>query len=151
MRRLPCYALLLALAAGGLGCVLVGPPLPAVVEPVREVHPGPPPHAPAWGYRQKHREREDAGQVALRFDPMLGVDVVVGQTDLYFSHGVFLRFRSGLWEASLRMDGPWRPRDDRSVPPGLRAHYREAPPGQGRRHHRREEREERGAAHPGWE
>lgn len=144
--RLFLSALLLG-SAGGLGCVIAAPP-PLAVVPAPEAHGGPPDHAPAWGYRRNHREEADDG-MTLRFDPTLGVNVVVGYPDLYFTDGVFLRFSSGAWQASARLDGPWRMRAEAAVPAGLRAHYRRLPPGHVRRwEHGRGP--DRGAAHPDW-
>lgn len=132
--------LLLALAAGGLGCVLVGPPPPGFVVPAPELHPGPPPHAAAWGARRRHREEARAATAALRFDPDLGVDLVVGRPGIYFDGNVFLRFSSGIWQASVALGGPWRPRDERRVPRGLRARYRTSHRGHERGHRHREDR-----------
>lgn len=139
--------LLVAIAAGGLGCVLVGPP-PGVIMPAPELHPGPPPHAAAWGARRRHRGERHAPNVALRFDPDLGVDLVVGRTGVYFDGSVFLRFSSGVWQSCVTLGGPWRRWDARRVPPGLRARYRRSPRGRGRGHERREDR---GEAHPDWD
>jgi hypothetical protein len=149
MPRLALSALLLLGIAGDLGCVLVPPPPPVAVVPAPETHGGPPAHAPAWGYRSKHPQRADDDGLSLRFDPALGVDVVVGYPDVYFANGVFLRFTSGAWQASVRMAGPWRIREEAAIPPGLRARYHGDPPG----HERKRERndgEKRGAAHPDW-
>lgn len=76
---------------------------------------GPPPHAPAHGYRRKHQ-----GGAELVFDAPLGVYVVVDQTEIYFSDGWFIRFRNGGWQVSASLGGPWKPRDADRVPPGLR-------------------------------
>jgi hypothetical protein len=51
---------------------------------VRE--PGPPPWAPAHGYRHKH-----AQGMELVYDAQLGVYVVVGRDGLYFRHDRFYR------------------------------------------------------------
>ena len=49
---------------------------------------GPPPHAPAHGYRHKHEHG-----VELVFDSQLGVYVVVGWKDHFFSAGRYYRDR----------------------------------------------------------
>lgn len=145
--RLFLSALLLG-SAGGLGCVVAAPP-PFAVVPAPEAHGGPPDHAPAWGYRRHHEHEEADEEVALRFDPTLGVKVVVGVPNLYFSDGVFIRFSSGAWQASVHPNGPWRMQAVEAVPPGLRAHYRRLPPGHVRKwEHGRGP--DRGAAHPDW-
>jgi hypothetical protein len=74
---------------------------------------GPPPHAPAHGYRSHHQGAE------LRFDRTLGVYVVAGYADHFYVDGRFLRLRTGRWETSPRLDGPWRAVSARSLPPGL--------------------------------
>jgi hypothetical protein len=86
--------------------------------PVAVRKPGPPPHAPAHGYRRKHERGAD-----LRFDAKLGVYVVEGQADIYFYDGWFIRIRNGVWEVSARIGGDWQIRSARWVPSGLRAKY----------------------------
>jgi len=91
---------------------------------------GPPPHAPAHGYRHRHH----AG-VELHFDRDLDVYVVVDRPGLYWHLGRFLRFRAGHWEASVSIDGPWKVWPDRSVPWGLRKGPgpKHTPPGQAKK------------------
>jgi hypothetical protein len=83
-------------------------------EPVVVSKPGPPSHAPAHGYHRKHQSGAE-----LRFDSRLGVYIVVGHTDVYFHDGWFLRVRSGVWEVSATLGGPWKPKSAEWVPPGL--------------------------------
>lgn len=76
---------------------------------------GPPPHAPAHGYRAKQ-----AQDVAMRFDPTLGLNLVVGYPNYYFHQGQYFRLSGGAWQISSGLDGPWEAcREDR-LPPGLR-------------------------------
>lgn len=97
-------------------------------EPVVARQAGPPPHAPAHGYRHKHQSGAE-----LRFDSDLGVYLVVGQTDVYFYDGLFVRVRSGMWQVSATLAGPWEPKAAEWVPPGLRAkHHAKKPKGRGR-------------------
>ncbi len=86
---------------------------PVVVE--KEHHPGPPPHAPAHGYRHK---RPDG--VQLQYDSSMGVYVVIGHAGLYFSNDRYYRRGDSSWQVSLSIDGGWRAVPERSVPPGLR-------------------------------
>jgi hypothetical protein len=79
---------------------------------------GPPPHAPAHGYRTK--QNAGVADVELVFDSGLGVYVVVGLPDHFFWDGFFLRSEKGLWYSSLRIDGGWEPRSSDALPPGLR-------------------------------
>jgi hypothetical protein len=76
---------------------------------------GPPPHAPAHGYRHHHQGAK------LAFDSKLGVFVVVGYPDYFYSDGQFLRLDAGSWQVSASLPGPWRPYPSGSVPPGLRS------------------------------
>jgi len=92
-------------------------------EPVVVRQAGPPPHAPAHGYRHKHQSGAE-----LRFDSDLGVYVVVGHADVYFHDGWFLRDRGGIWQVSVTLAGPWEPRPAEWVPRGLRAKHRAKKP-----------------------
>lgn len=106
-RSMLCELLLAAvLASGAGGCVMV---------PAHTHDPGygPPPHAPAHGYRAKYHEHE------LVFDAGLGVYVVVGLPEVYFLDGVYLRYGDGHWHHSKHADRDWEPHDDRKLPPGL--------------------------------
>ena len=62
---------------------------------------GPPPHAPAHGYRHKHHGHD------LEFDSDLGVYVVVGLASLYFIDGVYYKVTSDGWFSSDKPDGGW--------------------------------------------
>jgi hypothetical protein len=83
---------------------------------------GPPPHAPAHGYRQKHQGAD------LVFDSRRHVYVVVGHADHFFVDDHFLRLHAGAWQASASLRGPWHAVASHSVPPGLRAGH----PGKGK-------------------
>jgi hypothetical protein len=110
----------------GSGCVVVDghgghPPRRAAVRA-----PGPPPHAPAHGYRHKHRGHD------LRFDSALGVYVVVGLPDLWWFDGHYIRWSGVRWEMGVELDGPWRVAHAGAVPAKLREkrHPHGGPPGQ---------------------
>jgi hypothetical protein len=86
---------------------------------------GPPPHAPAHGYRRKHEHAyRSGGEVELVFDSGLGVYMVVGMPDIYFWEGVYLRMEGGVWSSCAQIDGAWKPYPVSSVPPGLRAKHK---------------------------
>ncbi|MDX1573745.1 MAG: hypothetical protein R3341_06925 [Methylophaga sp.] len=70
---------------------------------------GPPPHAPAHGYRHKHSNDD------LVFDSGLGVYVVLGRPDYYFWDNRYFRYRDGYWQHAVDLDGRWY-RDDGYVP-----------------------------------
>jgi len=75
---------------------------------------GPPPHAPAHGYRHHHQGAE------LAFDSGIGVYAVVGYPNHYYSNGRFLRLHGSAWQQSASPNGPWIACSSRSLPAGLR-------------------------------
>jgi hypothetical protein len=75
---------------------------------------GPPPHAPAHGYRYHYQ-----GAI-LAFDAKLGVYLVVDHPHHFYSDGRFLRVHAGSWQVSSTLAGPWHPCAPSSLPPGLR-------------------------------
>ena len=77
---------------------------------------GPPPHAPAHGYRHKHQQG-----VELRFDSGLGVYVVIEIPDMYFNDGLYIRWsdRGGYWAVSPHYRGPWRIAAPNEIPKKL--------------------------------
>lgn len=100
-------------------------------------HPGPPPHAPAHGYRAKHHH--GGSTVELVFDGDLGVYVVVGLEQHYFLDDTYYRLQGGDWQVSFGLDGPWKAASPRALPPGLRkkaahGHKRGGPPAKHPRH-----------------
>ncbi len=119
-------------AASALLAVMLAPPLGGcvVVEPGRHVHhAGPPPHAPAHGYRHKHRDRD------LVFDADLGVYVVVGLADVWFLDGSYFRLMGDRWEVGVEVGGPWRVASVGVVPVRLyeKRHPHGGPPGQAKK------------------
>jgi hypothetical protein len=106
--------LALAPAAGALllsACIIHQQPAPDVV--VVERGHGPPPHAPAHGYRYKHDD------VDLVFDSGMGVYVVVGWPDTYWQDGHYFRLHGSDWQVSARIAGPWALTTVYALPPGL--------------------------------
>ena len=81
----------------------------------RRHKPGPPPHAPAHGYRHKHQGAE------LVYDSGRGVYIVVGLPRNYYFKGHYYRLRETNWEVGVHMDGPWEFVSDEALPRGLRA------------------------------
>lgn len=86
------------------------PPTP----PVHAKHVGPPPHAPAHGYRHKHPDG-----VVLIYKSSIGVYVASGHPDIYFYKDRYYRLRDGSWRISVHIDGPWKAVASKKVPPGL--------------------------------
>jgi hypothetical protein len=108
---------LVAAAFLAAGCVAHHhyPPGPPVV-----VHqPGPPPHAPAHGYRHKHHR----DGVDLVFDTKVGVYVVVGHVDHWFFDDHYYRVAHGAWYVAPRFDGPWKVVEVSHLPAGLLVHH----------------------------
>ena len=105
-------ALLLVTALVTAACTSVH--LHRDVDPHPVVVMGPPPHAPAHGYRTTNLD----GSVIV-FDASLGCYQVVGWTDVYFYDSHYYRVHDGRWERSMRIDRGWGPPGHAKVPPGL--------------------------------
>jgi hypothetical protein len=120
MRRRLFSILLAGLVSTSAACVVVDGHGPGVHRG------GPPPHAPAHGYRHKHRGHD------LRFDSDLGVYVVVGLRDVWFLDGSYFRIVGDRWEIAVGTDGPWRVASRSAVPGRLyqKRHPHGGPPGQ---------------------
>ena len=88
---------------------------------------GPPPHAPAHGYRHKHGDG-----VVLVFEASLGVYVVSGHKDLYYHKDRYYRLYKSKWQSSGKIDGPWRKSPDNKIPPGLQENVAEADDSKGK-------------------
>ena len=82
--------------------------------PVLEPAGGPPPWAPAHGYRRNH-----ASGVTLVYDTGLGAYVVAGMPGYYYIDDRFYRSVTGAWQISVQLDGPWQSVGGRGLPPGL--------------------------------
>ena len=111
MRHLALASLAAALLA--LGCVYVQE---------HDAHPepkgGPPPWAPAHGYRQKHPGPE------LVWNADIGVYVVVGFPHIYFEDGHYFRRMHSHWERCRDFEkARWQEIDVAEVPTPLAAHY----------------------------
>lgn len=87
---------------------------------------GPPPHAPAHGYRHKHYNHD------LVFDSGLGVYVVLGRPDYYFWDNRYFRYHDGYWQFAADLDGRWY-HDDGHVPRRLYQSKGGGGPGKGAR------------------
>ena len=75
---------------------------------------GPPPHAPAHGYRHKQHG------VELVYDSGRGVYVVVELPNHFYFKGHYYRHRETQWEVGVHIDGSWELVSEKSLPPGLR-------------------------------
>lgn len=112
-----------AIAATTIGCssgaIVHSKRQPGVVV-VKDTKGGPPPHAPAHGYRHKHRN----DGVVLVYDSGIAVYAVSGYRDCYFNDGMYFRFSGGTWEMSARISGPWKVTVVDNVPSGLKVKYK---------------------------
>jgi len=75
---------------------------------------GPPPHAPAHGYRHKYEG------VELVYDSGRGVYVVVDFPLHFYFEGSYYRYHEPHWEVSVHVEGPWESISEEALPPGLR-------------------------------
>lgn len=107
----------------GLGILmaLLTPALPGCVHhhhhasaPVKVKKGGPPPWAPAHGYRHKHAQGVD-----LTFDRGLGVYIVVGYENHFFYRDHFYRGSGSDWQMSASIRGSWVRIDVSQLPDGL--------------------------------
>ena len=85
-----------------LGSIMVLPACTVVKVHEHEYkHNGPPPHAPAHGYRHKHRGH------TLEYNYDLGVYVVVGLVAHYFIDGIYYKKTEHGWYSSHDIDKGW--------------------------------------------
>lgn len=82
-------------------------------------HAGPPPHAPAHGYRHRHSDG-----VELVYRSSIGVYVAVGYSEHYFHKDRYYRLVDGSWQVSFRIDKGWTPVPEKKLPPGLRKKHK---------------------------
>lgn len=77
---------------------------------------GPPPHAPAHGYRSKHHQHD------MIYDSKIAAYIVVGWAEHYFDNDLYFRYRDGRWQMNVNLDNDrgWKHADDREVPHKLR-------------------------------
>ena len=77
---------------------------------------GPPPHAPAHGYRHKHHDGHQ-----LEYDSKIGAYIVVNVPDTYFANDLYLRMSTdGRWMVSGTLGGGWRAAIASEIPPKMR-------------------------------
>lgn len=81
---------------------------------------GPPPHAPAHGYRYKYQERN------LVYDRNLGVYLVSGYPGYYFLDNSYYRHGNDGWYHSQEFDRDWQQYPQGNLPPGLARKYQDS-------------------------
>jgi hypothetical protein len=115
-RLLIPFVVSIASAALLAACSSSPPPSTAVVvAPTTHKGHGPPPHAPAHGYRHKHGDG-----VNLVYDSGLGLYLVADVTGRYYWKGNYYRHRGSQWELSVSLGGPWIAAHRSKLPPGLK-------------------------------
>lgn len=102
-------------------------------------HEGPPPHAPAHGYRYQYRNHD------LRYDSSLGAYVVIGWQNYFYNDGFYFHYLDGRWLFSARLDSnDWHQARREQLPPNLYRsheqhdrrddrHDKKVPPGQAKK------------------
>lgn len=77
---------------------------------------GPPPHAPAHGYRHKQHHGHD-----LVYDSGIDAYIVLNVPETYFGNDLYIRLSTdGRWLVSAALDGGWRLAMGNEVPYKLR-------------------------------
>jgi len=116
MQRTIIGGVVIVLMVSGLACTSTPTVRYAETGPGKSQGHGPPPHAPAHGYRAKTHEG-----VELVFRSDLGVYVVVGASGYYFNDGAFYHQDSTGWVIGKHIDGPWKTISKSQLPSGLRS------------------------------
>lgn len=80
----------------------------------RPVPKGPPPHAPAHGYRRKNRQG-----LSMMFDSNLGVYVLMDYPMHYFWDDRYYRKGKHGWETTEDINNKWRKIIKHDIPQGL--------------------------------
>jgi len=93
----------------------------------------PPDHAPAHGYRAKHKEpshpdQRPLGGFEIVFDSERGISIAAGFPGVYVHAGEFYRQQNGIWQVSARADGGWKTVKAEATPDSVRkAHSHPGP------------------------
>jgi len=94
---------------------------------------GPPPHAPAHGYRHKHEH-----DVELEYDSGIDAYLVIEFPGTYFYNGLYSRFSSEEhWKVAENLSGPWRVPKEGEIPLKLAKVYEEDHPDREKGHGKR--------------
>jgi len=110
--------LILLLGCGPLSSVTIGKSERHSVRAEKSHGGGPPPHAPAHGYR--HKQPHHGQSLELVFDSDIGAYLVVGLPNHYYWNGYYLRIDGNQWYASVDLDGGWERRSDDALPSGMK-------------------------------
>ena len=105
-----CFGLFFLLSCNTLGVGIQGPGAPSSEKSYHK--PGPPPHAPAHGYRHKTPDGHE-----LEYDSRIDAYVVLNIPETYFGNNWYIRLSSdGRWLVSATLDGGWRVAVGNEVP-----------------------------------
>ncbi len=74
---------------------------------------GPPPYAPAHGYRHHYHNHD------MIYDSGIRAYIIVGLADYYYDNGYYFRYSNQRWQSSGRLDGGWNVTDEHRVPQRL--------------------------------
>tara|TARA_R110002050_G_scaffold268113_1_gene410090 strand:- start:144350 stop:145081 length:732 start_codon:yes stop_codon:yes gene_type:complete len=74
---------------------------------------GPPPHAPAHGYRHHHHSHD------MIYDSGIRAYILVGLPGYYYDDGFYFRYSNIGWQFSAYLNDGWRVTDERRVPKTL--------------------------------
>jgi hypothetical protein len=116
---------LLLVGGIGLSCAKAFYKAPATATKTKS-H-GPPPHAPAHGYRAKTSEG-----LAIAYDSKLEVYVLVGLSNHYYYKGLYYRLDGHGWEVSAKLHGSWQAVAEHKMPLTLRSGKKSKGKGKGK-------------------
>jgi hypothetical protein len=71
---------------------------------------GPPPHAPAHGYRHHYHNHD------MIYDSGIRAYLIVGMPDYYYDNGFYFRYSNIGWQFSGSLNDGWKVTDERRVP-----------------------------------
>jgi len=100
-----------------LSCNTMGVGIQAHVPVKKQKHKkkGPPPHAPAHGYRHHHKGHN------LDYDSNLGAYIVVNVPNTYFHQNLYIRLSTdGRWMVSAYLNNGWRVETGTEIPHRLK-------------------------------
>ena len=74
---------------------------------------GPPPYAPAHGYRHHYHNHD------MIYDSGIRAYIIVGMPDYYYDNGFYFRYSDYGWQISGSLSDGWKVTDERRVPKKL--------------------------------
>jgi len=82
----------------------------------QQIPKGPPPHAPAHGYRLKNQHG-----LEMRYDAHLGVYIILNYLKHYYWDGKYYRKGKNQWESSKDINKKWKGIAKQKLPKGLQS------------------------------